>query len=281
MPHYERPYGVAGQIRFFLADYTNPKDGASPTFAAGDAKVKIDGGVAANATNLPTSEANGFFEWTYTAAEVRGKQIQLQLVDQDGPAWVTPDILIETEGNENAQHNRRHPGVILETTIESVSSQDPPTFIVADKPNDNNTLLDAAYDIFDDSTPDTPPDRGFDTVASYTGSSGEVVGTNALPFTIAAGDRVRFVITADVASAAEIAAEIKSTTITLPGQEAPPATPTLEQAWGWPYKVLRNRKRQSQTLWELMADNETTVDAKATLEDNAGVTIKQEIVSGP
>lgn len=72
-----------------------------------------------------------------------------------------------------------------------------------------------------------------------------------------------------------------STTITLPGQEAPPLAPSLPQLLGWLYKVFRNRKTQTATLWQLMADNETTVDAKATVSDDATTAIKQEIVSGP
>jgi len=72
-----------------------------------------------------------------------------------------------------------------------------------------------------------------------------------------------------------------STTVTLPGQSAPPLAPTLPQLFGWLYKVLRNRKDQTATLWQLYADNETTVDAKATVSDDGTTAIKQEIVSGP
>lgn len=70
-------------------------------------------------------------------------------------------------------------------------------------------------------------------------------------------------------------------TITLPGQEAPPLTPTHRQATAWLFKAFRNRKDQTATLWQLYADNETTVDAKATVSDAAGTAIKQEIVTGP
>jgi len=70
-------------------------------------------------------------------------------------------------------------------------------------------------------------------------------------------------------------------TVTLPGQEAPPLAPTTRQILGWLYKVLRNRKTQTATLWQLMADNETTVDAKATVSDDATTAIKQEIETGP
>ena len=70
-------------------------------------------------------------------------------------------------------------------------------------------------------------------------------------------------------------------TITLPGQVAPPLAPTFEEALGWLYKVLRNRTDQTSSLWQLYADDESTVDAKATVSDDATTAVKQEIVTGP
>ena len=108
---YYRPYGVAGTIRKFLADYTNPKDPAAPTFAAGDAKVAKDGGTPANATNLPAM-VNGRLEWDYTVAEVQAAQTELLLVDQDGPAWMQPEIIIETFGDPASEHGGLSPADI-------------------------------------------------------------------------------------------------------------------------------------------------------------------------
>jgi hypothetical protein len=86
-------------------------------------------------------------------------------------------------------------------------------------------------------------------------------------------------------SAAEVNAEVvdvvDTDTMTLPGQAAPPLAPTMRQALGWLYKVLRNRKTQTSTQWSLLADDESTVDAKATVSDSGGTATKQEIVSGP
>lgn len=86
-------------------------------------------------------------------------------------------------------------------------------------------------------------------------------------------------------SAAQVNAEVsdvlKTDTVTLPGQAAPPLTPTFEQMMGWLYKVLRNRKSQTATQWSLYADDEATVDAKATVSDDGTTAIKQEIVTGP
>ena len=79
----------------------------------------------------------------------------------------------------------------------------------------------------------------------------------------------------------EVADVLKTDTVTLPGQVAPPLAPTFEEMISWLYKVLRNRKSQTSTQWNLFADNETTVDAKATVSDDTTTGIKQEIVSGP
>lgn len=79
----------------------------------------------------------------------------------------------------------------------------------------------------------------------------------------------------------EVLDVLNTDTITLPGQEAPPLAPTHRQAIGWLYKVLRNRKAQTATEWRLYADDESTVDAKATVSDDTSTAIKQEIVTGP
>ena len=79
----------------------------------------------------------------------------------------------------------------------------------------------------------------------------------------------------------EVVDVLKTDTVTLPGQEAPPLAPTFEEMVAWLYKTLRNRKDATATLWQLFADDETTVDAKATVSDAGGLTTKQEIISGP
>ena len=80
---------------------------------------------------------------------------------------------------------------------------------------------------------------------------------------------------------AEVVDVMDTDTITLPGQTAPPLAPTHRQAISWLYKVFRNRKTQTATQWSLLADDESTVDAKATISDAAGTATKQEIVTGP
>lgn len=80
---------------------------------------------------------------------------------------------------------------------------------------------------------------------------------------------------------AEVLDVLNVDTFALPGQTAPPLAPTLVQVLTWLFKNFRNRKTQTATQWSLMADNETTVDAKATVSDDGTTATKQEIVSGP
>lgn len=103
-----------------------------------------------------------------------------------------------------------------------------------------------------------------------------------------AGALAANVVTA-AATAADFLAEINAEvvdvmatdTITLPGQAAPPLAPTHREMISWLYKVLRNRQAQTSTQWSLYADNETTVDTKATVSDDGVTAIRQELVSGP
>ncbi len=89
----------------------------------------------------------------------------------------------------------------------------------------------------------------------------------------------------DTISLANINAEVldvhDTDTVTLPGQVAPPLAPTEREMLSWIYKVMRNRTDQTSSLWQLYADNESTVDAKATVSDDATTAVKQEIVTGP
>ena len=85
--------------------------------------------------------------------------------------------------------------------------------------------------------------------------------------------------TADVN--AQVVDVLKTDTVTLPGQTAPPLAPTFEQMISWLYKLMRNRTDQTSSLGRLYADDETTVDAKATVSDDGTTAVKQEVVTGP
>ena len=79
----------------------------------------------------------------------------------------------------------------------------------------------------------------------------------------------------------EVVDVVNVDTLVLPGQAAPSNTPTMRETLGWLYKNFRNRKSQTATTWILYADDETTVDNKATVSDDATTAIKQEVVTGP
>lgn len=121
-----------------------------------------------------------------------------------------------------------------------------------------------------------------DAGAGVAGSVIEEVENRAIP-----GDAMDLITDAldlfavATSGADEIRDSIKNRVITLPGQVAPPLGPTEDELLGWLYKVVRNRKRQSATLWELYADDESTVDAKATISDDGSLAIVQEIEVGP
>jgi len=73
----------------------------SATIAAGDVKVQIDGGTAANVTTLPTF-TNGLLQVTLSTAEMTGKQIVVCWSDQDGPAFDGDSAVIQTIDHPSA-----------------------------------------------------------------------------------------------------------------------------------------------------------------------------------
>ena len=116
--------------------------------------------------------------------------------------------------------------------------------------------------------------------AGYDPGTNKVQGVVLVDTTTTNTDMVSEPLSAAAVNA-EVVDVLKTDTITLPGQAAPPLTPTFEEALSWLYKVFRNRKTQTSTQWSLMADDETTVHAKATVSDDGTTAIKQEVVTGP
>ena len=74
---------------------------------------------------------------------------------------------------------------------------------------------------------------------------------------------------------------VAGTGLTMPGQEAPPLAPTMFEALLYLYKFLRNRKTSDSTTIKVYADDETTVDHKATISDDGSLFTHQEYESGP
>src|SRR5262249_25438470 len=97
--HVYAPIVKRGVVDFALsADWTP---------AAGDVKVSIDGGAAANITNLPTAITMGngaVWDFSLTAAELAGKKITVTVVDSATKAVEDQCFLVETYGNASAEY---------------------------------------------------------------------------------------------------------------------------------------------------------------------------------
>lgn len=70
-------------------------------------------------------------------------------------------------------------------------------------------------------------------------------------------------------------------TVTLPGQEAPTATPTIQEAIAFLYKRLRNKSDYDGSTEQIYADDETTVHHKRTVSESGGTVTHGELGSGP
>jgi len=56
-------------------------------FVAGDSKISKDGGAFANTTNLPVQVSGALYAVTLTAAEMQADDIDVLIIDQNGPVW--------------------------------------------------------------------------------------------------------------------------------------------------------------------------------------------------
>jgi hypothetical protein len=90
-----------------------------------------------------------------------------------------------------------------------------------------------------------------------------------------------------IPTAAEINAEMVDTlsvdTYPEPGQEAPPATASLEKKLGYAYKFLRNKSTQDKDTGEMAiyGDDGVTIDQKTVVTDDGTIYTRNEIGSGP
>lgn len=91
---------TAWSTAIMLEDFANPGSfKSSPTLAAGDFKVDIDGAGFGNLTDIPTvtPAAGCRVAITLTAAEMNGDVITIQCIDQTSPKeWADACIVILT-----------------------------------------------------------------------------------------------------------------------------------------------------------------------------------------
>lgn len=79
----------------------------------------------------------------------------------------------------------------------------------------------------------------------------------------------------------EVLDVLNTDTFAEPGQGTPAATASLVAKIGYLYKMFRNRKTQTSTVWSLYNDDAVTVDQKATVADDGTTASKTEIATGP
>lgn len=120
-------------------------------------------------------------------------------------------------------------------------------------------------------------------IVSSTGTDGGGDATitidSAPEFTMVAGDTFRVYSAQDVK--AKVVEALATDTYAQPGQGAPPATASFVVQVGYLYKALRNKGTQSGNVWNLYADNDTTVDQKASYASDGTTGTRGKIVSGP
>lgn len=106
------------------------------------------------------------------------------------------------------------------------------------------------------------------------GTAGYVLGTN-LDATVSS----RSTVTTSQVNA-EVVDALNVDTYAEPGSGAPSATISLAQKIGYLYKAFRNKVTQTSTEYKLFADDEITVNQKATVSDD-GTTFTRGEVGGP
>jgi len=100
-----RKYAAAATVLFPLITRNTADLKAGATFAAGDVKIIKDEGAAANTTNLPVDETNGWYSLALTATELTAARVAVSIVDQSAPkVFEDQAFAVDTYGNASAQH---------------------------------------------------------------------------------------------------------------------------------------------------------------------------------
>jgi len=96
---------------------------SSPTLAAGDAKISIDGSALSNLTNLPivTPPASKIVEVILTAAEMNGDKIRILFNDVAGSEWC--DLLVELETSTRQIDDLLYPAYPIPDSVSADGSQ--------------------------------------------------------------------------------------------------------------------------------------------------------------
>lgn len=123
-----RKYGEETTITFSLVDPDGVDFATGAVHASGDTKIVSDDVVEANTTNGFVDNGTGY-ALTLTEAEMTNKRIHLFVIDQGTKAWLDRDIVIETYGHADAQHDTTlwegipatHSGVTSDLTLNTIT----------------------------------------------------------------------------------------------------------------------------------------------------------------
>ena len=135
--YYRRRYATATTLNFVLYEIDGVDFKVDAAHASGDTKIMKDEGAEGNTGSGFVDEGQGY-SIALTAAEMTAARIVVYVVDQSTKVWLDTALIIETEGNQSAQHKLLgYNGWI--TTVTVTNQQE---MVFADGPDDNNALLD-------------------------------------------------------------------------------------------------------------------------------------------
>ncbi len=135
-----RDYGVlltaataiyVGHVKYAVV--TDFAVSADWTPATGDVKVSIDGGAAANITNLPAYVTNVGWKYILTAAELTGSQCIVRIADSATKAIADEYFIVETFGHASSMYPKPDStSPVASNVLQISSSTTPVTNLTAD-----------------------------------------------------------------------------------------------------------------------------------------------------
>lgn len=275
--HVKRGRGDTIYFPLIVAGAQDFATSADYTYAAGDAKISIDGATNANPTNALAYDADArMWALTLTDAETQGRLILITLVDSATKAVEDQAVVVSTDVTQGA----------IASDIATLASQT--SFTIAEGSADDDAYNGWAA-LITDATTRTQQCLGI--VSDYTGGTKTVtLLSDPGIFTMAAGDYIELIpgfLTGGLSTQAkaDVNAEVVDTlntdTYAEPGQGTPGATISLAAKINYLYKAWRNRSTQTASQYTLYNDDGTTVDQKATVSDDGTTADKGEVATGP
>jgi len=240
-----RKYGVEATIDFEVYGIDGVDLNGAWVPAAVDCEIMKDGGSSTQCTNTATDEG-ATFSIVLTATEMQAARLVLKVVDAATKVILDTVVHIETYGHASAQH-----AMDLDDGVRAGLTALPNAAANAA----GGLPISAAGALL------------MDTLADWIDGGRLDLLLDAIPD--AAGVN------------AEVVDALATDTYAEPAQGAPGATVSLAAKLNYLYKVLRNKKIQTATEYQIFNDAGAVVDHKATISDVAGTFTKGEIETGP